>query len=208
MKREVTVAGVDVGGPRKGFHAVALTEKGFIPRAFSHTTDVAAWCRELGAAAVGVDAPCGWSASGKSRRAERDLRINSERIHCFNTPTEDRARQSQTGFYDWVFNGMTLYAELGKHYTLFDGDGSVRPLCFETFPQAVACALAGRKVPAKRKATVRREILSGLGYDHSMLKNIDFIDAALCAVAARRLLQETVVHFGQADEGFIVIPAG
>jgi len=207
MKRELTVVGVDVGGPRKGFHAVALTGTVFRQQACSSPAEVAAWCRDVGAAAVGVDAPCGWSASGSSRRAERDLRINDERIHCFATPTLKRARQSRTDFYGWVFNGMKLYDELRKHYPLFAGDASVRPLCFETFPQAVACALAGRTVSAQRKATVRRHILSEQGYDHSALKNIDFIDAALCAVAAERLLQETVVYFGQPDEGFIVIPA-
>jgi predicted nuclease with RNAse H fold len=207
MKHELTVVGVDVGGPRKGFHAVALTGTVFRKQACSSPAEVAAWCRDVGAAAVGVDAPCGWSASGSSRRAERDLRINDERIHCFATPTLKRARQSRTDFYGWVFNGMKLYDELRKHYPLFAGDASARPLCFETFPQAVACILAGRTVAAKRKATVRRHILSEQGYDHSVLQNIDFIDAALCAVAAERLLQETVVYFGQPDEGFIVLPA-
>ena len=207
MNRELTVIGVDVGGPRKGFHAVALTGKVFSKHACSGPAEVAAWCRDVGAVAVGVDAPCGWSASGMARQAERDLRINGERIHCFATPTLKRARQSQADFYGWVFNGMKLYDELRKHYPLFAGDGSVRPLCFETFPQAVACALAGRTVSAKHKATVRRHILSEQGYDHSALKNIDFIDAALCALAAERLLQKTVVHFGHPDEGFIVIPA-
>ena len=62
-------------------------------------------------------------------------------------------------------------------------------------------------MPAKHKATVRRTILSSLGYDHDSLTNIDFIDAALCAVAAQRLLRKSAVHFGQSDEGFIVIPA-
>ena len=155
MKHELTVVGVDVGGPRKGFHAVALTGKVFSKHACSSPAEVAAWCREVGASAIGVDAPCGWSASGTSRKAERDLRINDERIHCFNTPTLKRARQSRTDFYGWVFNGMKLYDELRKHYTLFEGNKSVRPLCFETFPQAVACSLAGRKVSAKRKALSR-----------------------------------------------------
>ena len=207
MKHELTVVGVDVGGPRKGFHAVALTGKVFTPRAFSDPADGAAWCRETAAAAVGVDAPCGWSASGSSRRAERELRIQDERIHCFNTPTEDGARANEKNFYGWVFNGMTLYDELRKHYALFNGDGSAGPLCFETFPQAIACALAGRKVPAKHKATVRRNILSDLGYDHSPLTNLDFIDAALCAVAAAWFCRGSFMSFGNSGEGMIVVPA-
>ena len=64
MSADLTVVGVDVGGARKGFHAVALTGQRFIPRAFSDPSKVAAWCLEIGATVVGVDAHVRWS-SGK-----------------------------------------------------------------------------------------------------------------------------------------------
>jgi predicted RNase H-like nuclease len=40
-----------------------------------------------------------------------------------------------------------------------------------------------------------------------MLKNIDFIDAALCAVAALYVHSNKFDRYGDAREGFIVIPA-
>jgi predicted nuclease with RNAse H fold len=201
------VVGVDVGGCRKGFHAVALTGTTFRKQAFADPADVVRWCREAGAAAVGVDAPCGWSVSGKSRQAERTLRVNDENVHCFATPSERHARASRTDFYGWVFNGGALYAALKPSYPLYDGAAPAGRRCFETFPQAIACALAGRKVSTKCKAAVRRNILGDLGYDHRPLTNVDFIDAALCAVAAERFLRGAFVAFGQTDEGFIVIPS-
>ena len=79
-------------------------------------------------------------------------------------------------------------------------------MCFETFPQAVACALAGEIVSAKYKSKVRRKLLSGIGIDTTSLPNIDFVDAALCAVAANYLLSGNVNAYGDMAEGFIVVP--
>jgi predicted nuclease with RNAse H fold len=201
-----TVVGIDVGGLRKGFHAVALTGKAFRIHAFAAPGDAAAWCKSIGACVVAVDAPCGWSATGRSRRAERELHLNGEKIHCFATPSEARARTNRTGFYEWVFNGMALYSALQQTYPLFSGSGTDGPVCFETFPQAVACALAGRRVPAKQKAAVRRRILSEQGYDHRLLGNIDYVDAALCAVAAAYFRRGAYSAFGCREEGWILMP--
>ena len=45
-----TVAGIDVGGTKKGFHAVALREETVVAKlATSAPGHVVAWCRELGA---------------------------------------------------------------------------------------------------------------------------------------------------------------
>ena len=80
-------------------------------------------------------------------------------------------------------------------------------MVFESFPHAVVCALAGRVVPTKPKATVRRAALRARGYDVTCLVNIDFVDAALCAVAAEAFLKGCVQCFGDEQEGFIVVPA-
>jgi len=52
------VVGVDVGGPKKGFHAVALRDEQYCEK-FSTpiAKEVAAWCRKLKASVVGIDAP-------------------------------------------------------------------------------------------------------------------------------------------------------
>ena len=79
-----TVIGIDVGGERKGFHAVALQNGTFVAAlANSDPAVIVSWCRQLKAVVVAVDAPCGWSAGGASRLAERSLAIGGNKISCF-----------------------------------------------------------------------------------------------------------------------------
>jgi predicted RNase H-like nuclease len=99
-----------------------------------------------------------------------------------------------------------LYEELAAHYTLFDGTGIVGPICIETFPHAIVCAMAERVVSSKRKAEVRRAALQSRGYDTCNLPNIDFIDAALCAVTAEEFRKGCYQCYGDCAEGYIVVP--
>lgn len=134
--------GIDVGGPRKGFHAVAMSGRVFEPRSFGRVDELVKWVRELKPLAIAIDAPCAWSDAGGSRECERRLRIGEDRISCFSTPSEERA--VGRGFYDWVRNGLALYQALAAHYPLYTGSQTRGPVMCETFPQAVACMLAGR----------------------------------------------------------------
>lgn len=199
-----TVIGIDVGGPAKGFHAVAMNGRQLTK--FEHTdpAKIAAWCQEQGARVVAVDAPSGWSETGKSRQAERDLKLKGVKIHCFSTPT--RAVAKRKAFYNWVFNGERLYKKLADHYCLFDGQHTHGPICIETFPNAIVCAWHGRVVSATPKVPKRRAILKKEGFDDSVLPNIDYVDAALCALAARAFLHRNTISFGKDPEGWIVIP--
>ena len=163
------------------------------------------WCLKCEANIVAVDAPCGWSRSTSSRLAERELA--GQKIHCFATPTRAHALAHKKGFYGWVFNGETLYHLLAPHYPLFDGRLRQGPICFETFPHAIVCALAAKVVPAKPKESNRRNVLRSRDYDDSRLPNIDFIDAALCAVTAEEFRKGSTRQFGGPEEGFIVVPA-
>ena len=208
MKRASTlVVGIDVGGERKGFHAVALQGGTFVATlVHSDPAVIVSWCRQLKAMVVAVDAPCGWSAGGASRLAERSLAIGGNKISCFATPT--RARANRSKFYKWVFNGVRLYQQLAQHYRLFDGARRSSLTCFETFPHAVVCALAGRVVAARPKRETRRAALRKLGYDVSSLSNVDFVDAALCAVTADAFARGSYRLFGEKNEGFIVVPVG
>lgn len=205
---EAIVVGIDVGGVKKGFHAVALRGGDF----FLKKTDpdpvaIFDWCIEQKATVVAVDAPFAWSRKGSSRKAERDLRLFGEKIHCFATPTREKAKANTKGFYAWVFNGEKLYIKLQKHYSLFNGVHGEGPVCIETFPHAAACALAGKVVSAKHKAEIRRKVLKDRGYDISGLTNIDFVDAAICAIAADEFRKNNYRPFGNAEEGFIIVPA-
>jgi predicted nuclease with RNAse H fold len=200
-----TVVGIDVGGELKGFHAVALLDGNFVEK----TTDpdpcsIVAWCLEKKAKVVGVDAPSRWSKTGSSRLAERALAKDG--INCFATPKRDIALYRN--FYKWVFNGERLYRLLEPHYLLFDKQRTEGQMCIETFPHAIVCAMEGRVVSARPKATVRRQALRKKGYDVGALPNIDFVDAALCAVAADEFRKGTYQLYGDQAEGYIVLPVG
>ena len=157
--RNRTVVGIDVGGPRKGFHAVALRDGVFGKATSTNPAEIVDWCLEQRARIVAVDAPCGWGQSGRSRQAERDLKLGDARIQCFMTPARSHALAHTKGFFDWVFNGENLYQLLAPHYPLFDGKRRKGQCCFETFPHGIVCALAGKIVAAKPKVANRRKVL-------------------------------------------------
>ncbi len=198
------VVGVDVGGPKKGFHAVALQD-GHYHEQFSTLlpTEIAAWCRRLTAAAVGIDAPCRWSLTGRARPCERALA--AEGLHTFATPSQ--AKGAVNPFYRWMVNGADLYRCLAPDYHLYNGQRSVSGrVCVETFPHAVACALAGKTLSAKQKRADRSRLLQAAGIATDALTNLDWIDAALCALAAHHLATGTFKTYGDAAEGLIVVP--
>jgi predicted nuclease with RNAse H fold len=202
----VTV-GIDVGGSARGFHAVAFQKGRYHGKLHSRDEKtLVLWCDELNAQAVGVDAPCCWSATGRARLAERELM--AERISCFSTPSIETAKLHASNYFGWMLNGAKLFsALLSSRYQLFNGNVKARcPTCFETFPQAIACALAGEVVSAKRKRQLRRELLERNGIDTAPLTNIDWLDAALCALTAHRVVIGPVRTYGDLAEGFIVVP--
>jgi len=206
-RQGLTVAGVDVGGTRKGFHAVALTD-GMLADVFASPDPeaVAAWCVTLGARHVGVDAPSGWSRDGRMRPAERALL--SAGIPCFASPTRAAAIAHPKNWYGWMLNGERLFGLLTRRYALYAGGApAATGQCFETFPQAIACALAGQRVPARDKRVRRRALLADAGIDTRPLDSIDLIDAALCALAAHFFAQARYSAYGDADDAFIVVPA-
>jgi predicted nuclease with RNAse H fold len=200
-----TVIGIDVGGARKGFHAVVLCERAICgTKTDCDPKEMVAWCLEQDASVVGVDAPCMWSVADKSRAVEREL--NQAGIHCFYTPTRERAQGNP--FYSWMLNGEKLFKALLNHFPLYTGQRNAKRVCFETFPHAIVCAIKGRIVPAHPKTSDRREVLRKLGLDISSLTNIDFVDAALCAVAADAFRRGEATLYGDAEEGFVVVPQG
>ncbi len=201
-----TAIGIDVGAPRKGYHAVALFGEGRLARhQTSDAAEMAEWCRVFRPAAIAIDAPCRWRPEGgRARTAERALA--ADRISCFSTPT--LAKASGHAFYTWMFAGQELYAALAPAFPLYGGGRPAGPVCFETYPQAIACAFAGSRVSAKTgsKKAVRGALLEKAGLDPGVLHNIDEIDAALCALTARRFMEGTYKAYGDAATGFIVVP--
>lgn len=205
VRADKVVVGVDVGGKAKGFHAAAfrsgkLTDK----LATCDAKEIVDWCRGHGASVVGVDAPCRWSHNGKARPCECELaRLG---ITAFATPCITEGRRNP--FYRWMLNGADLFTLLAPHYRLYDARRpSWRPVCFETFPHAAACALAGQRLSAKQKRGDRRRLLGEAGIGTGQLDNIDEVDAALCALTAHFFLAGRFKAYGDAAEGFIIVPS-
>ena len=204
IPRDPIVVGVDVGGPKKGFHAVALEDGQFFDQvALLDPAAVVQWSRSLHASAVGIDAPCAWSLTGRARPCEWELAASG--IRAFATPSF--AVGERHPFYEWMLNGAELFRHLAPYYQLFKGRQSVSPpVCFETFPQAVACALAGKILSAKHKRTNRPRLLRHAGVSLDSLTAIDQVDAALCALTGHYLLRGAFRTYGDATEGFIIVP--
>ena len=207
VSSSIIVAGVDVGGRAKGFHAVALRDGAYLDKFASRTaSQVAEWCRRMGARFIGVDAPCRWSSTGRARTAERQLM--AEKTWCFSTPSREIAEAHPKDHFGWMRNGAELFAILESTHRLFAGDPEqmTLPLCFETFPNAIARALAGCSLPARNKRTDRRRLLKNAGMDVGNLSNIDTVDAALCALTAHYLAHDKFEKYGDVETGFIVVP--
>lgn len=207
MSSQRTVAGIDIGGERKGNHLVILRGTEIVCKVRSAAPQpMLDKCLEMGVTAVGIDAPCLWRAGDPGRQAERELA--RRRIFSFATPTRELALASKSGFYGWMFNGERVYEAFAPHFPLFKAGRDLGArVCFETFPHAITSVFLGPAVAsAKRKRTQRRQILQDAGIDAASLKSIDEVDAALCALSANYLLAGQAAAYGDEAGGFIVVP--
>ena len=188
------VVGIDVGGIRKGYHAVLLSN-GNLEATFQHTdpTALAAWVEDSKAITVAIDAPCGWSQDGSSREAERILQYHQTRIPCFCTPTRERAKQSH--FYDWVFNGEKIYAAFQK----------IAIETIETYPHGITQIILDFNGRGPKREQ-RIEALKIVGISIDTLRSPDLLDAALCALTADATRTHSTLSFGNPTEGYLVLP--
>lgn len=202
------VAGIDVGWDKKGCNLVVLQGTSILCSINSRTPeDLVQVCAKANVMAVGVDAPCQWRTGGSARLAEKELA--RARISSFSTPTRELAVSNAANFYGWMFNGERVYQALASTYPLLvDKAYAKGRVSFETFPHAITCAILGKTVAsAKLKSTQRRQLLEGIGIGTKMLKSIDAVDAALCALTARFVLEGQAQPYGDAAGGYIWVPA-
>jgi len=204
----ITTVGIDVGGERKGFHAVALTDGAYSSQlSTSNVQELSQWCRKtVRARVIAVDAPCRWSNDGHSRPAER--KMMEERIWCFSTPTQERAINHPKNHFGWMLRGEELFRALEDAFPLCRAFPAVgRKCCFETFPHAITWHLRGGDADASQKRKQRRALLEQAGIDLVQLTNIDLVDAALCALTAYHAATgRKCVRFGDPHTGFIFVP--
>lgn len=205
----VTVVGIDVGGARKGYHAVAFTGGAYSSHmATKDAQELAHWCRAtVQARVITIDAPCCWSQDGRARPAERELM--EKRIWCFSTPTRQCALDHPRNHFGWMLRGEELFKAFEPTHPLC----RKLPLkdemnyCFETFPHAIAWHLTQGHASAASKRKQRQELLRQSGIDTRSLTNIDLVDAALCALAAYRVATGApCAAYGEPDTGLIIVP--
>jgi predicted nuclease with RNAse H fold len=212
MESVPTVIGIDVGGSRKGFHAVALTGGAYVGQlATAEVQELAHWCRSvIGAELIAIDAPCRWSSDGRARPCERELMQRG--IFCFASPSREAALSHPSNYYGWMLQGEALYRELEASHPLLSclpvpGLRASGPACFETFPHAITWQLRGGQASAAHKRSQRTELLRQAGINPAPLTSIDWIDAALCALAAHQLASGRPCRaYGEPASGLIVVP--
>jgi hypothetical protein len=95
--------------------------------------------------------------------------------------------------------GVAFYQALHTQDPLFQGGALDRVVAIVTFPHAISCALAGRVVSAREKRTERPDLLRCIEIEPVNFGNIDEVDAALCAVAARTFATNTFKTFGESS---------
>lgn len=143
---------------------------------------------DLSPAAVAIDSPPCWAANGR-RDCERELTRRA--VNLFTTP--DEATGTANPFYAWMQVGFDMFEAAQGYPTL------------ETFPHAIAVAIHGRKPPGTKRAT-RLAALQAAGIDTGELRNIDQIDAALCAYTAWNWIHGNAISVGDDEEGQITLP--
>jgi len=203
-----TVIGIDVGGSRKGFHAVALTDGAYTAQLHSRDEqELVHWCRErIGASVIAIDAPCRWSPDGRMRPCERELMRQG--ISCFATPSLEQAERHPSNYYGWMLRGAALVQALEtSHPQLASLSDTDQRSCFETFPHAITWHLRGGNAQARQKRPQRLSLLQQAGIATTPLTSIDRIDAALCALAAHHLASGRPCQaYGEPASGLIVVP--
>lgn len=189
------VAGVDVGGRRKGFDVAVLSRR----RAELHrTTDVdRAVALVRGATLVGVDAPAAWAPDGQSSRPDERAFARAGVCGIRFTPDEATARARSDRYLEWVWNGLALYdalAEAGVTTT-------------EVFPTAAWTRWLGTRDTRTRLAWTRG------GWDRLLAGGLevvgprgrptqDAMDAVAAALVAGQAQAGDVERFGT-----LVVPA-
>jgi predicted nuclease with RNAse H fold len=194
--------GIDVAEERKGLDLVALDGSRRVVETLGRATvaDVRAAVSRLQPDVVCIDSPPGWATTGRSRAAERGLRVHG--ITAYATPTDP----GDHPFYRWMRVGISVFAAIADDYPYYRG-GPVRGTALEVFPEATAVLLEGRLRPKDEpKPRFRRRVLAGRGVDTSSLRTADAVDAALAALTGSLALDGECSAIGDPDEGVVVVP--
>ena len=192
--------GIDVGAERKGFHLAAVDERGVVrgPERLGLEA-VVGRVRELDPLVVALDSPRSYAAPGATRREAERLFAAAKVCGIRWTPDEATvraARAAGSSYYDWIVNGLRLYAALERERL---GERVV-----ECFPTASWTVWAGER--CDRRAAWTRAGLASLALSGlpSRRLNQDDRDAVAAALTARLVSRDGVRVFG----GELAVPTG
>src|SRR5580704_13588132 len=118
MVVEMLAVGVDVAEERKGIDLVALDASRCVLECGQRLTVsdvVRIVTHELHPDVVCIDSPSGWSTSGRSRLAERQLAAVG--IQSFRTGADPGPHP----FYAWMRVGFEIFSALRDTYPLYRG---------------------------------------------------------------------------------------
>ena len=161
------------------------------------------------------DIPVGVGQGGKIVFSPAELRqLMREGIACFASPSRPQALAHPSNYYGWMLCGEALYGALEAcGYPLADGPPQAEArVCFETFPHGITVVahrgLGLGPALARQKGPQRRALLERCGVHTAELRGIDWIDAALCALAAQRLSAGAPCRvYGAAASGVVLLPS-
>ena len=195
--------GIDVAEARKGLDLVALDagRNVVLGRRALSVEEAAVLTTSLRPTVVCIDSPSGWSTSGNSRAAERELaRVGIQSYRTGRDPGDHP-------FYRWMRAGFAVFARIAAAYPLYRG-GGVAGTAAEIFPHASACLLAGRSRPRDvTKGAFRRAVLAQAGVATEPLATLDQVDAALGALTGLMALEGVYATVGEPNEGVILLPS-
>ena len=193
--------GIDVAESRKGLDLVALGRECSLAVAESRLTvdEVVKRVVSLRPAVVCIDSPSGWSRSGKSRLAERQLaRLGIQAYYTGQDPGDH-------AFYAWIRVGLQIFERLAGEYPLYRS-GEVAGHAAEIFPHASAAMLANSLPARDQKEPFRRRVLCDHGVAEEALPTLDLVDAALAALTGLIALDVPHSIVGDPEEGVILVP--
>ncbi len=184
------VAGVDVGGPRKGFHAVALEGSRVIdgPIRLRRPGEVIDWLKQHRPRVVAADSPR--SPAQRNETAREDERNFAQLRICGIrwTPDLETLQSHTSGYYDWVLNGFRLYEALDDSA---EDTGWEVIECFPTATWTVRFEpRAGRRRAAWTREGLERLGLEGLPRRRLNQDDRDALAAAYTAALWRRRPRE------------------
>jgi predicted nuclease with RNAse H fold len=175
------------------------------------------WLEDLGAVAVGVDAPQRpRRAHGEAALHPRacDAALSHKRISIYQVPTRAVAAAAD-GLYAWMETGWEYFRALGRRGFEPPATGAMpgllgqAPAALEVYPHATFVTLLGGTPPPKSSRAglrVRVAALRAAGlvwdeyYDH------DSLDALATALTAWRFVRGLAAPIGDDRDGYIWLP--